>query len=121
MDDATLPDPVAPCVCSAVPVVDVSVLDLPVVAAVPVPLSVAEYLDQARVAHVRYRELHTQSENSARFDMIAAIQQAHDARLFAESLDPSHTDPAWQIDVFVGKAVSHAELMRFYESFLAAH
>lgn len=115
MDDALPLDPVAPPVmpssCSAV---SESVAD-------PIPpLSVAQQLELARAAHVRYRALHNQSENSADDDMAAAIREARDARLLALALDPERADPAWRIDVFEGKAVSHEDLMHFYETYLAA-
>lgn len=118
MDDALPielpPDPPVMSSCSAV--------SEPLVELLPIalPLSVAEHLNLARVAHVRYRELHDRTDNSDEAAMTAAIQEARDARLAALALDPQQHDPAWQVDVFEGKSVPHAELLAFYESYLAA-
>lgn len=84
-------------------------------------MTVAEHLAASRDAHVRYRTLHDASRNTSTADMKDAIQTALDARLAADAADPDHTDAAWAIDVFEGKTVSHADLIAFYESYLAAH
>lgn len=93
-----------------------SVIDVPLAP----PPSVADLLADSRAAHLRYRQLHDATRNSDRIGMRIAIEQAVDLRRAAVALDPTHSDPAWAVDIFEGKPASHADLLIFYESYLAA-
>jgi len=84
-------------------------------------MTVADHLAASRDAHIRYRSLHDASKNADAVGMGAAIQDALDHRRAADFADPTHSDPAWQVDVFDGKPVSHADLMTFYETYRATH
>lgn len=84
-------------------------------------MTVSEHLAASRDAHVRYRSLHDSTNNTDTAGMRAAMQEALDHRQAAQFADPSHNDAAWSIDVFDGKPAAHADLIHFYESYLAAH
>lgn len=84
-------------------------------------MTVSDHLAVSRDAHVRYRSLHDTTKNTDVAGMNTAIQDALDHRLAAQFADPTHTDPAWAIDIFDGRPAAHADLIHFYESFLATH
>lgn len=84
-------------------------------------LTVSDHLAASREAHVRYRTIHDSTKNSDLPGMITAIQDALDHRHAAQFADPTHADPAWAIDIFDGKPAAHADLIHFYETFLATH
>lgn len=84
-------------------------------------MTVSGHLATSRDAHVRYRSLHDTTNNTDAVGMRAAIQEALDHRQAAQFADPSHADDAWQIDIFDGKPAAHADLIHFYEHYLAAH
>lgn len=126
-------DPVAPSVPSDVPLpIVLAVLECDGIAPVPEPavidgplapspLTVADLLADSRAAHIRYRQLHDATRNSDTIGMRMAIEQAVDLRRAAVALDPTHTDPAWAVDIFDGKPAAHADLISFYETFLKNH
>lgn len=87
----------------------------------PIDMTVSEHLLASRDAHVRYRTIHDTTKNADAAAMRAAMQDALDHRRAAQFADPTHADPAWAIDIFDGKPAAHADLVHFYEAYLAAH
>lgn len=84
-------------------------------------MTVSEHLATSRDAHVRYRSIHDTTKNTDTDKMRAAMQDALDHRQAAQFADPTHADAAWAIDIFDGKPAGHADLIHFYETYLATH
>lgn len=84
-------------------------------------MTVSDHLAASRDAHVRYRTIHDTTKNADAANMRAAIQDALDHRKAAHFADGTHSDPAWSVDIFDGRPAAHADLIHFYESYLASH
>lgn len=75
---------------------------------------VADLLRQSRAANAAFHVANQASQERA--SQRAAIQHALTLRLEADLADPHHTDPAWQDD-----QAPHADIVTFYQQYLASH
>jgi len=83
-------------------------------------VSVGELLSQSRSAHTQFHvtdAVHLGNGHWAKGDQVDAaswLEKALSLRLEAHAADPQHADPAWAQD-----KVPHAELVAFYQTYLA--
>lgn len=88
--------------------------------------TVPDLLRTSREAHQRYHVASGEIYHDGRVKRyphepgrVTAIQEALDARLAAEAMDPDHSDPAWDTDLTVNRGISSADLLTFYTTFLS--
>lgn len=82
---------------------------------------VSTLLQRSRQAHAAFHARHTylgqgKRQQGSEAQGKQSIELARELRAEAHQADPEHTDPAWQED-----KVPHAEIVAFYDQYLATH